>query len=100
MFKGLSKAIMQRKCLRNTYLKNPTNQNRLTYAKQRNFCLSLLRKEKKEYFANLSVKNIIDNKKFCHTVKLFLSDKIKSRENVILVSNEKVTSDEVKAANK
>ena len=41
--KALSKAIMQRTRLRNKFLKNPTNQNRLSYTKQRNFCLSLLR---------------------------------------------------------
>ena len=31
---------------------------------QRNFCLSLLRTEKKEYFANLNEKDITDNRKF------------------------------------
>ena len=50
MTKALSKAIIQRTRLRNKLLKNPTNQNRLSYIKQRNFCLSLLRKEKKETF--------------------------------------------------
>ena len=64
MTKTLSKAIMQRTRLRNKFLKNPTNQNRLSYTKQRNFCLSLLSKEKKEYFANLNEKDITDNRKF------------------------------------
>ena len=64
MNKVLSKAIMQRTRLRNKFLKNPTNQNRLSYTKQRNFCLSLLRKEKKEYFENLNEKDITDNRKF------------------------------------
>ena len=50
------KAMMQRARLRTKFLKNPINQNRLTYTKQRNFCLSFLRKEKKEYFANLNEK--------------------------------------------
>ena len=48
MAKTLSKAIMQRTRLRNKFLKNPTNQNRLSYTKQRNFCLSLPRKKKKK----------------------------------------------------
>ena len=37
MNKALSKAIKQRTRLRNFFKKNPTNQNRLTYPKQRNF---------------------------------------------------------------
>ena len=99
MTKALSRTIMQRIRLRNKFLKNPTNQNRLTYTKQRNFCLSPLRKEKKEYFANVNEKDITDNRKFWYTVKPILSDKFKSRENIILVSNEKITSDEVEVAN-
>ena len=34
-----------------------------------------------------------------HTVKTFLIDKIQSWENIILVNNEKITSDEVEVAN-
>ena len=98
MTKALSKAIMQRTCLRNKFLKNPTNQNRLSYKKQIKFCLSLLIKEKKEYFANLNEKDITNNRKFWYTVKPFLSDKIKSRENIILINNERIMSDEVEIA--
>ena len=76
MNKALPKAIMQRTRLRNKFLKNPTNQNRLTYTKQSNFCLSLLRKEEKEYLANLNEKDITDNRKFWHTAKPFLPEKL------------------------
>ena len=71
---------MERTRLRNTFLKNPSVANKLAYTKQRNFCVSLLRKVKKEYFANLNEKNITDNRKFWQTVKPFLSQKNKSRE--------------------
>ena len=98
MTKALSKAIMQRTCLRNKFLKNPTNQNRLSYKKQIKFCLSLLIKEKKEYFANLNEKDITNNRKFWYTAKPFLSDKIKSRENIILINNDRIMSDEVEIA--
>ena len=57
-----------------------------------------MRKEKKEFFANVNEKDITDNSKFWHTVKPFLSDKIKSRENIILVNNEEITSDEMEVA--
>ena len=52
-----------------------------------------------EYFPNLNEKDITDNRKFWYTVKHFLSDKIKFRENIILVNNERITSDEWKGAN-
>ena len=55
MTKALSKSIMDQTHLRNTFLKNPTVPNKLVYTKQRNFYVSLLRKVKWEYFANLSV---------------------------------------------
>ena len=47
MTKALSKSIMERTHLRNKYLKNPTNENRLAYTRKRNFCVSLLRNEKR-----------------------------------------------------
>ena len=62
--KALSKAIMTRSRLRNKYLKNPNNPNKLEYNKQRNYCVNLLRKEKKKYYNNLDVKLITDNKHF------------------------------------
>ena len=61
---------MQKTRFRNKFLKIPTNQNRLIYTRQRNFCLLLLRIEKREYFANLNEKDITDNRTSCHTVRL------------------------------
>ena len=78
---------MLRTKLRNKLLKYPTTANRISYSKQRNFCLSLLRKEKKKYLANLSVKNITENKTFWQTIKPFLSEKAKSREKITLIEN-------------
>ena len=65
---------MERMRLRNTFLKNPTVANKLAYTEQIIFCVSLLRKVKNEYFANLNEKNINDNRKFWQTVKPFLSE--------------------------
>ena len=79
MTKVLSKSIMERTNLRNTFLKNPIVANKLAYTKQRKFSVSLLRKVKREYFANLNEKNITDNRKFWQTVKPFLSEKNESR---------------------
>ena len=83
MNKSLSRAFMRRNQLRSKYLKKRSATNRLAYAKQRNFCVSLLRKTKKDYYANLNEKDIADNKKFWLTVKPLFSDKVKSKEKLL-----------------
>ena len=83
---------MKRTRLRNCYLKKCSEQNRLSYVKQRNYCISLLRKTEKDYYANLNVKDIVDNKQFWRTVKPLFSDKTKSNEKITLVEDETVTT--------
>ena len=75
----MSESIMQQTRLRKKFPKNPTDENRYIFTKQRNSCVSLLRKEEKQYLMNLDEKDITDNRKFWHTVKLFFSEYIKSR---------------------
>ena len=76
MNKTLSKAIMHRTRFRNKYLRNKILENKKKYTKQRNYCVSLLRKSKREYYNNLDVKSITDNKTFWKTVKLLLSQNV------------------------
>ena len=67
MSKVLRKAIMK-----NKYNKNRAVKNRDSYKKQRNFCVSLQRKTKKDYFNDLNIKNITDNKVFFLNYKVIL----------------------------
>ena len=92
MNKSLCRAHMKITRLRKCYLKNCSEQNRLSYVKQRNYCVSLLRKTKKDYYVNLNVKDIVDNKQFWITVKTLFSDKTKSNEKINLVEDETVTT--------
>ena len=80
----ISKVIMTRTRLRNRFLKNRSNRNRDLFRKQRNLCVSLLRKAKKDYFSKLNGKEITDNKRFWKTVKPFLSNKVQSSERINL----------------
>ena len=50
--KKISKEIMKRSRLRNKFLKSKSDINRKAYNKQRNYCVSLIRREKKEFLAN------------------------------------------------
>ena len=90
MNKNLVNAHRKRTRLRNKFLKNRTESNRVSYNKQRNFCVSLLRKTKKDYYGNLNEKDVIDNKKFWKTVKPLFSDKVKSSEKITLVHEDKI----------
>ena len=59
-------------------------------SKQRNYCISLLRKSKREYYSSLHVNNVTDNKTLWKTVKPFLSDKVTSTQRITLIDNDKI----------
>ena len=85
--KTIKKVFMTRSRSRNICLKNRSNNNKREYNKQRNYCISLLRKTKTNYYANLNEKDLTYNKQFWRTVKPLLSDKIKSSEKITLVEH-------------
>ena len=85
MNKTLSNVIMLRTNLRNKFLKNRGNENKTNYVKQRNDCVCLLRKTKREYYSSLDQKKICDNKTFWKIVKPMLTKKIKSNERITLI---------------
>ena len=64
MNKSFSKAIMVRTTLRNIFVKNRSEENKINYNKQRNLCVTLLGKSKREYYQNLSVENVCNKKNF------------------------------------
>ena len=60
---------MDRSRLRNKFLKTRANEDKRSYNKQRNYCLILVWKAKKDYQNNLDYKNITDNKIFWKSIK-------------------------------
>ena len=92
--KVLMKAIMLRTKLRNIFLKYKTEESRIKYNQQRNLCVTLLRKSKRNYYNSLNEKIICDNKKFWKTIKPSFYNKIFNSENITLVEeNEIIKSD-------
>ena len=89
---------MKRYELRNRFLKEKSEVSRRAYTKQRNYCVNLLRKTKRECFANIKINNIADNKKFWQTVKPLFSDKINHRETINLIDNEVTLSNDEEIA--
>ena len=74
MNKTFSKAMMDCTSLRNKFIKNRSPENKLAYNRQRNYCVTLTRKSKRDYYNKLDNRNLIGNKLFWKTVKAFLSD--------------------------
>ena len=65
MNKVLKNKIMKRSQLRDVFLKKKKKlESQVTYNKQRSYCTSLLRKEKRNYFENTDTSKIFDNKIF------------------------------------
>ena len=94
MTKDLSKNIRKRSRLRSKFLKNNNEENRKLYTKQRNYCVSLLRKTKKAYYKSLNETKISDNLLFWKTVKPSLSEKFNATERINLSENGEIVKTE------
>ena len=82
MNKKLSKKIMKRSRLRNKFLNTKSDIDRKAYDKQRNYVVSLLRNEKKNFHSNRNTKIVIDN----------LSEKVTKHSKINLVEDDKIVS--------
>ena len=80
--KELSEAIITRTKLRNIFLQKRSDENRIRYTKQINFCIFLLRKTKKSFCENLNEKSVVDNKLFWKTVKPLLYHKVAGKDKI------------------
>ena len=101
MTKKLSKEMMHRSRLKNNFNKNPTEENEKLYKKQRNFCVSLLKREKKNYYNNIDLKIFEDNKKFWRSIKPLFSDKQKYLDrNITIMEDDKIFSENPVVAEK
>ena len=98
MNKLLSKEFMHRSRLKTKFHKNPTETNKQLFKKQRNFCVNLLKREKKKYYNNLDIKIFEDNKKFWKRIKPLLSEKSVLKRDITIIENGTVTSDKTEVA--
>ena len=85
---------MTRTRLLNKYRKDDIAGNLFAYKRQRNFCVKLLRKSKKNFYNNLNVKRITDHRKFWQTIKPNCTDKTLKDERITLVEGDKVITEE------
>ena len=98
MTTALRKAVMLRSRLRNRYNKNQTIENWNEFRKHRNSCVKLFRREKRIYYNNLDISLVTDNKKFWKTVKPLFSDKLQSKNKIVLIEDETIISNDDEVA--
>ena len=84
MTDSLRKAIILRSQLKKKFNNNKCEKNSKKYKQQRNYCVKLLRKTKMEYFQNMNVNKVNDNKMFWKTVKRSFSNKCRTANTIIL----------------
>ena len=76
------------------FLKDRTEESRCKYKKQRNVCVYLLRKAKKDYYENIDISSLTDSIKFWKTAKPIFGSKTKSRNSITLVESTKIIQKE------
>ena len=96
--KNMRKAIMKRSFLENKFHNCQTVENSRAYKKQKNYCNCLYKRERRSFYSNLNLKDITDNKKFWNITKPLFSDKGGGKDNIILVHNDKIISDDAEVA--
>ena len=83
--KKIKKKIIKRSRLKKTFLNTKSDINRKKYNKHCNLCVSLIKSEKKNFISNINTSYITDNKNFRKTVKLFFTDKVKTKHKTMLI---------------
>ena len=76
------------------YIRKRNDKNWGNYKKQTNFCVDLLRKTKTEYFKNLNVKDLSDNRKLWKIMKPYFSNKGLNLNKLLLKEKGSLPSDE------
>ena len=97
MTKSLRKEIMLRSRLSKKFLKTKTGESKQLYNKQQNLCVTLLRKAKRNYFADLDNRTLKDNIKFWKTANPLFSEKAYNKESITIISKateESITKNE------
>ena len=84
--------------VRNKYLRKRTNEAKSLYNKQRNLCVSILRKNKRDYFGKLNNKIATDNRKFWKTISPLFSETVFHRECITLKESNKTITNNVELA--
>ena len=92
--KSLRKSIMLRSQLKRKFNNNKSQENSIKIQAAKKLLRKLLRKTKLEYFQNMDVNKVNDDKMFWETVKARFSNKCKTANTIILTDGVIVTKND------
>ena len=98
MTNKVRKAIMIRSKLGNKFLKDKNKQSRNDYLKQRNLCVTLICRARRQYFSSVDPNMVANNKKFWKTINPLISDKISHRYRINLTKGRKIITEDLQIA--
>ena len=78
MNKDISNAIISQSRLRKRVLKSRSLEDKAAYNKKRNYCVSLVRKTKTDYYNNLDHKKVVGNKSFWKYINLIFLTRVQA----------------------
>ena len=96
--KQFRKAIMRRSCLQNKFHKNRTEENRQAFKRQKNYCNRLYKRERRKFYSNLNLNDIVDNKIFWKITKPLFSNKGGCINDIVLVKGDNIISEDAEVA--
>ena len=88
MTRELSKAIMTKSKVKNSYVKWPSRENFVAYKKAKDKCNSLTRKAKRTFFKEATKSGVMSNRTFWKTVKPFLRNKGRMTNDCISIEKD------------
>ena len=83
--KELRKSIMKRSRL---FYKNRTVENSKALKKQNNYCNRLYKRESRDFYSHLDLKQVTDNKMFWKTVNPLFGNRGGCKDNIVLVNGD------------
>lgn len=91
---------MKRSELKNLFNKNINQKNWCKHKIQQNYCVNFLYKTTKQYYKNLGIKEVIDNKIFGKSVKSHFSNGDSNSEKIMLLENNVIKTNEKETVTK
>ena len=82
MTKELNKKIVTHSMMYKKYLNEESVQIKFVHNKQRSYCVNILRKTNKNYFSNVNISLMTDNRKTWRAVKLLFLNKSNLASNL------------------
>ena len=94
MTKELHREVMKRLRFHNNFLRSKSQEDRLKYNKQQNFCKNYWEQLKNIHFSNLDIKKVVDNRNSWEIVSPLSSTKGSKGDKIILNENDQCVSND------